>query len=884
MAESSPKRKGVLRLLATALTVFTLTTPARASDDTATLLNEIDRSSNQTLLWGPYRPNLYFGVKARTPESLISGLMWSNVDDYKNFQENFRHQCEQSDDMAGYGWEEYDVRTGGKQVIYDKHNKVDISTEFVKVEGGYNGGNWGVRIKGTLREDAKEDTKTTVFFYVGNEGAGEIKLLNEPDNLGLGGVIELQGSLPVLGDFKLEVTPGPQTNRAPELGHAVEWKEQPLDRSAYASVQIPPNLVWKAKELLFMKLREKFQSLQAKYANDNHPPAWQTFVVKPEFGPGNLHFIQKVFEGSFEFDVLYSSASASPMTSDVLTAKIAENHETFIKRFGKVFQRQAPFNTEKYSKFAENIFSNLLGGIGFFHGTSIVDRSYADEYAEEEEGFWEEAQAAQKRPGAAKEEGPTELFTSIPSRPFFPRGFYWDEGFHLLPISEWDMDLTLKIVKSWFSLVDDDGWIAREQILGDEARSKVPQEFQTQYPHYANPPTLFLIVTKFIDTFEKAQSMNESAKSLCGLSSDDLPMAHVHHPEVALRFLKDIYPKLRRHYNWFRSTQAGEIRAWDRKAFSSKEAYRWRGRTPEHCLTSGLDDYPRAIPPHTGELHVDLISWVGLMTRCIRRIAETIGEADDAAEFARIEHAVTQNIDDLHWSEKHNTYCDATIDDFDESIHVCHKGYISIFPFLVGLLEKDSSRLGHVLDLIENPEELWTEYGLRSLSKADELFGTGENYWKGPIWINLNYLAIQRLHELATVEGPYQKQAARIYKNLRKNVVENVYKNWEETGYAWEQYDSITGKGQRTAHFLGWTSLVVNLMSMPETVSVAAVPEASPVPTAKFEKPEAIETPEVNTKFNKEKTEEEAIVEDGPKIDTPSADHLDMIIEMHDEL
>jgi mannosyl-oligosaccharide glucosidase len=41
--------------------------------------------------------------------------------------------------MAGYGWEEYDVRTGGKQVIYDKHNKVDISTEFVKVEGGYNG-------------------------------------------------------------------------------------------------------------------------------------------------------------------------------------------------------------------------------------------------------------------------------------------------------------------------------------------------------------------------------------------------------------------------------------------------------------------------------------------------------------------------------------------------------------------------------------------------------------------------------------------------------------------------------------------------------------------------------------------------------------------------
>jgi mannosyl-oligosaccharide glucosidase len=41
--------------------------------------------------------------------------------------------------MAGYGWEEYDVRTGGKQVIRDQTNKVDLTTEFVKVEGGNNG-------------------------------------------------------------------------------------------------------------------------------------------------------------------------------------------------------------------------------------------------------------------------------------------------------------------------------------------------------------------------------------------------------------------------------------------------------------------------------------------------------------------------------------------------------------------------------------------------------------------------------------------------------------------------------------------------------------------------------------------------------------------------
>jgi mannosyl-oligosaccharide glucosidase len=50
------------------------------------LFKEIARANNQTLMWGPYRPNLYFGVRPRLPKSLMSGLMWSKVEDWADVQ------------------------------------------------------------------------------------------------------------------------------------------------------------------------------------------------------------------------------------------------------------------------------------------------------------------------------------------------------------------------------------------------------------------------------------------------------------------------------------------------------------------------------------------------------------------------------------------------------------------------------------------------------------------------------------------------------------------------------------------------------------------------------------------------------------------------------
>ena len=50
------------------------------------VLTESSTLSNETLLWGPYRPNLYFGVRPRIPKSLMTGLLWAKVDGFQNVQ------------------------------------------------------------------------------------------------------------------------------------------------------------------------------------------------------------------------------------------------------------------------------------------------------------------------------------------------------------------------------------------------------------------------------------------------------------------------------------------------------------------------------------------------------------------------------------------------------------------------------------------------------------------------------------------------------------------------------------------------------------------------------------------------------------------------------
>lgn len=769
--------------------------------------------TDRSLLWGPYRSALYFGVRPRFPFSLLSGLMWFNVDGYGGVG-RIRHFYEQGDNMGRANWIRYDPRYGGTQVIEDLECHVTIQIDFVKSEDGLL---WAAKVKARPHE-GHERVRTSFVWYSGLEGetgasdpfagsrSGVINLDNKKNFRGYSGDVVLSGGSEELGLFELTITDGPATNVHPSTSKLVNRELDPK-KTHHLSLVVPDNNVWMARDIFITLLQESVQDLVEQHGTLEGIPPEQAYVLRDMHKfEGNVHMVQKLFQGACEFDILFDNAETiQKLTTENLPQRIAEMTKKVDAKFEKHFKLQAPFDKDPlYKEFAQEVVGGLLGGLTYMHGDHLVDR---DTVLDDE--LFESLQLV------GNSEGPHELFTLVPSRPFFPRGFLWDEGFHVLPLLEYDSDLVLEILQLWFHLIDDDGWIAREQILGPEARSRVPAEFQVQSPEIVNPPTLMLAFSYLLASTEKRFAGVEEPRDL-DTSHSGHSSTILDHPERLEAYARDIYPRLKTHYHWFRRTQRGYVEEFDRG--DNTEAFRWRGRTETHSLASGLDDYPRADPADVAELNVDLLAWVGVMTRSMIQMAGVLGLEDDQKQYRAILADVVDNLEALHWSEEHKTYCDVSIDDDEENTKVCHKGYVSLFPFITKMIpDTDTDKIGHMVDLISDPDELWSEYGVRSLSKSSGLYRSGENYWRSPVWLNINYLvldALKHYHAAAQPGSALGQSIAATYSALRINVVENVFQQWKKTGFLWEQYDDISGDAQRAKNFLGWTSTVVLMMAM----------------------------------------------------------------------
>jgi mannosyl-oligosaccharide glucosidase len=188
-------------------------------------------SVDESLLWGPYRPNLYFGMRPRIPRSLSFGIMWTSVVDDKLDLKRLRHTCEQSDRMTQYGWSIYDVRNGGTQSISDAGNNINLTLQLVKIPDGSMKGSWGLRVDGRFR-DASSPSGADIIWYMTIEESALSGLNALSCQERFSSEIHCQGTASGLGSFDIQLPPG-------KIGNTT--------KSDLHVLKVPDEELWKAK-------------------------------------------------------------------------------------------------------------------------------------------------------------------------------------------------------------------------------------------------------------------------------------------------------------------------------------------------------------------------------------------------------------------------------------------------------------------------------------------------------------------------------------------------------------------------------------------------------------------------------------------------------------
>ncbi|CEM25414.1 unnamed protein product [Vitrella brassicaformis CCMP3155] len=879
---------------------------------------------NATMKWGTYRPGVYFGTRSRDPLSVLHGLAWSRPDGLE-----IHHDCKQDEKVRQFGWLEHDGASYGYQEIVDDRSHVLLHTSFAK-HADRPGEIFHTRV--VARPLAEDDTKAvSLLVYVGvedesghvvvDEQVTPFKTKDGKKHIDASGFtksgklrVGLTGSVPHkesgIGDFRSLV----EVSAADGTAIKVFYHSLSLDDEDDPAVKT----VWNAEHHLSQHLKRKKVKAKtdAPTGGPSPPPAPQIAVLQDTTDDSaKLVFLQLLVKppadgitidthfftrASLEaLDDATVNALLSPSPSEYLTQLLDAKSAAFHDKYRRIFPVKPTGGGEdwptSYEKVAKAAFSNLIGGLGYFHGPLPV------------------AKGAKPRTLTA--------FSAVPSRSFFPRPFLWDEGFHGMVISKWDSRVFLDVLVHWMGLMDTDGWIPREPALCEEALTRVPEQFRLQSREVANPPSLVLPLMDLIDAaMENGKCavlsspddplVDNSAADCSTPSAGESQWRQAIDPALLSAVASSLYPRLSQWYHFLKKSQASK----------TKGCYRWHQRTTAHTYGSGFDDYPRGVLPTTTECHLDLHVWMIVMASAMLKLTKYLLSHSPSTSLTQKDVSqwskeVTQLRDFLvkdktklydpstglladYMGEQPTTRTGALMlvppwrtdgrcgEEFKQdngkpgecdpyspspccspsgwcgsSPQHCqcegctislplekrpkmptkaatspHIGVVSLFPFLFGILAdqtpagSSSTWLGKQLpaivdDVMLSEDRLWSRAGLRSLSKSDVLFGSGENYWRSNVWININFLALRAIKKYylldreeggsgdVTLPGPLRASMDRLYWELRERLVATIMTAYEKQGYMYESYHERSGRGLGAAPFTGWTATVVLIVA-----------------------------------------------------------------------
>ncbi|KAA8491243.1 putative mannosyl-oligosaccharide glucosidase [Porphyridium purpureum] len=816
--------------------------------------------------WGLWRPRLIAGVRSNVRDSAMFGIGWQGEGAVRSA---LRMCADDGSNGVQFGYVRHDGRAYAQQVIVDAQLQIKMNMDWILVEHKTRDHlpafAWVLRITGEHIETEQDLRSASGASYVSlfltaASGADEDDIegqeeephvLSEIECTGHSSDVCIQGqsgrSVSALTPYKLmykQPTYGtPPTlsfaARPPKLAypeHIVSTWDASISallvaKDASKHSKGPRRDLSQPVTVLGAWAREQqFASEQhvLRYMKDDGSGVRTLHADDPEAVDScadartcSVAVVQRVLERDFRVEIVFSEFAFDDellvsLCGAALDERIERARRAFDDRFHAVFrgiaQNYKAGSTE--TRMATYALSNLLGGFGFFHGSSWVERENTEIATSTDAGIepknkLETREVAQVlgQDGKLAALTPQNFFTATPSRVVFPRGFLWDEGFHQLVVLQWDTQLALESLMSWLGVIRSSGWIPREQVLGFEARAAFPKHIShlmIQNPSVANPPTMLM---PWQVLARRCHNMHQGTKE------NSLDRVHPEQDATcSAATWEHVANALGLHLRWLDTNQRTR----------DASAYQWKGRNERHrpqngrnpfTWASGLDDYPRARVPSAQEKHLDLHTWMVWAHSAMVTITSLAGHSESSVDALKRRADELKSMMETQFgggSDRHGLLFDLDRD----GAQIEHVGYVSLFPLMLGVLPHDSPRVGAALAAMQDPEQLWSVAGIRSLSKSDDYYLKGDQYWTGPVWIPINYLLLGALHnKYAAYPGPYRERARALYDDLRRTIVTNMARNFEQQSTLFENYNDRTGDGQKGRLFTGWSSLIVLIMA-----------------------------------------------------------------------
>jgi glycogen debranching enzyme len=211
----------------------------------------------------------------------------------------------------------------------------------------------------------------------------------------------------------------------------------------------------------------------------------------------------------------------------------------------------------------------------------------------------------------------------------------------------------------------------------------------------------------------------------------------------------------------------------------------------QHPFSSGLDDSPLwddGLPVESPDLNTYLF----LQLEALAKIARVLDLKDDAERWAIKAEEMNARLVHGMWDEASGYFWANRIVN-QEHVRVNVRTPFNLFPLLTGRLPKSIN--DRLIAHLTNEQEFWPRYPVPTVALDDPKFDP-LTMWRGPTWVNVNYLLIEGLQRNGYID---------LARELRRRTLDMIRLHDD----IYEYYQPETGEiPPKAASIFGWSSAV----------------------------------------------------------------------------